>query len=147
MRRFSCGQDRAVGAGVMLLAAHARAGPPAEMHRELDPAEAVDERVDHVDGEVRRAVRVVVAAAHVRIDEEAQVRIVDLDDVDADVADERDLAPERLDAIAHEVVAPRIGVARAHRVPQPLAEQRGRGQRDLGADVRDALEERAPRAR
>ena len=134
-------QDRPVGAGVVLLAAHARAGAAAQMHRELDAREAFDHRVRHLDREIGRAIGIVVGLAHVGIDEQAQVRIVDLHDVDADVADERDLAAQRLDAVAHEILALRIRFLRALGVPQPLAEQPRRGQRDLGADVRDALQE------
>ena len=101
----------------MFFAAHARAGTPAQMHREFDAREAVDQCIGHVDREIGRAIGVVIIRAHVGIDEEAQMRVVDLDDVDADLLDQLDLAAQRRHAIAHEVVALRIRFARALGVP------------------------------
>ena len=61
------------------------------------------------------------------IDEQAQVRVVDLDDRDAFVAKQLDFAADDRHAVADEVFALGIGLRRLHRVPHSLAEQRGRG--------------------
>ena len=85
-------QDRIVAAG-MVLSPRTRA--PARRQRctaSFTPAKPVDHLVDHVDGEVGRAVGVVVLRAHVGIDEQAQMRIVDLHDRHAHVLQQLELA-------------------------------------------------------
>ena len=58
--------------------------------------------MDHGDGESGGAVRIFVGAAHVGVDEQAQVRVVDLDDVDTDALDELDFPAQRFDAGLHD---------------------------------------------
>ncbi len=124
-----------------MLAAHAGAGAPAQMDRELDAAETLDQLVDHVDREIGGAVGVVILGAHLGVDEQAEMRIVDLHDVGTGLDDQLELAPEDRHAVAHEGLACRIGLARALGVPEPLAQQGRGGQRDLGLPRRDRFQE------
>ena len=77
---------------MLRLAAGPRARAPAEVNGELDALDAFDHLVIHVDGKIGGAIRVVVPAPHVRVDEQAQMRIVDLNDRDVGLAEQLDLA-------------------------------------------------------
>ena len=68
------------------------------------------------------------------------MRVVDLDDVRAGLADQFQLAPQDRHAVAHEIFALGIGLGRFFRVPHALAEQRRRRQRRLDLARGDALE-------
>ncbi len=74
--------------------------------------------------EVGGTVGILVAPAHIGIDEQAEMRIVDLHDLDAHVLQQCDLGAQRGHAVPHEILTLRIGLARAALVPQPLAQQR-----------------------
>ena len=56
-------------------------------------------------------------------------------------ADQLQLAPQDRHAVAHEILALRVGLGRFLRIPHPLAEQRRRRQRGLDLARGDALEE------
>ena len=63
--------------------------------------------------------------ARIGIDEQAEMRIVDLDDLDADVPQQGRSRPERRHAGTHEIFAIGIGLARTLGIPQALAQQSG----------------------
>ena len=70
------------------------------------------------------------------------MRIVDLHDRDAFVAQQLDFAAQDRHAVADEIVALRIGLRRFLRIPHPLAEQ-GRGRHGgLEVSLRQLLEKR-----
>ena len=133
--------DGLIAALKLRLAAPAGARAPAQVHGKLGVPAALHDGVDHVHGEVGRRVGIGKLSAHVRIDEQTQMRIVDLDDIGAGLLDQFKLALEDGDAIADEVFALRIGLGRFFGMPHALAEQRRGRQRCLDLSRRDRLEE------
>ena len=69
-----------------------RAGAAAQVDGQLDALDPLHDLVVHVDREVGGTLRIVVLGAHIGIDEQAQVRIVDLDDGHSLIAQQFDLA-------------------------------------------------------
>ena len=125
-------EDRAVAAAVRMLR-RARA-PPARRQRctaSLTPVMPLTTSLIMSTAKAAAASGSAYWLRTVGIDEQAQVRIVDLHDVRAGIAHEFQFAAQNRHAGAHEVVALRIGLRGFLRVPHPLAEQRGRGQRGL----------------
>ena len=86
--------DRPVATAERLLSARPCTRSPAQVHGGTDPGDAIHYLVHRVHGEVRRAIGVVVSGAHPGVHEQAQMRIVDLGDVGAGVADQLQLAAE-----------------------------------------------------
>jgi hypothetical protein len=76
-------ENRIVAAAVIGFATRSRAGPPAEMHCQLYSVDAFDQLIVHVGCEVGGAIGVFVLTANPWVDEQAQMRIVDLDDRNA----------------------------------------------------------------
>ena len=113
----------------------------AEVHRHGDPGDPVHDLVEQVDGEVDLVLRVVVAGAHLGIDEEAEVGVVELGDAHPAGGDRLKLGAQHRDEGAHERLPGGVRLARALRVPHPLGEQVGRGQAHLGQPVRVGDEE------
>ena len=132
--------NRLVASLKLRLAADAGARAAAQVDCEGHAFDALDHRIDHIHGEIGRGVGLAIGRAHRRIDEEAQMRIVDLDDVGTGVADELHLAPQDRNAVAHKVIALRIGLGRFVRVPHALAQQGRRRQRGLDLARGDRLE-------
>ena len=95
------------------------------MDSELDSAQAIGDFVDHLHREGRGGVRVGILASHGGINEQAQVRIVNLRDVCAGIAHEFQFTPQDRHAGAHEIASLRIRLRGLFRVPHAFAQQRG----------------------
>ena len=80
--------DRAIAALVRMFATGARASTPAQVDSQLNSAYAADNFVDHVDSELGRGIGIPMLGTYFRIHEKAQMRIVDLRNVRASLADQ-----------------------------------------------------------
>ena len=105
----------------------------------LDIAEPFDNLVNHIDTEVSGAVSVIVVRADFWVNKQAKVRVVNLNDSDAFLAQEFDLAAQDGDAIGDERVTSGIGGAGFFGRPHAFAQQRGCGQGCLDPAVGDRL--------
>ena len=97
--------NRTVTAAVGLFAARARAGAATKMHGDFDAGDAADDLIDHVDRKSGRGIGVGIFGAHAGIHEQAKMRVVDLRDVRAGIADQFQFAAEDRHASADEIVA------------------------------------------
>src|SRR5439155_20080799 len=105
LQAVELGENFVISAGVLGFAADARAGAAAEVNGQLQVGKTIHHRVEHVDGEVLGFLRVFILRADGGVDEEAQVRVVDLNDGGAGVAQKLQLLAQDGDAVADEVVA------------------------------------------
>ena len=106
-------KNGSVAPGVSGFAPGAGAGATAEVNGYLDITEPFDNLVDHIDTKVSGAVSVVVVRAYFRVNKQAKVRVVNLNDSDAFFAQELDFAAQDGDAIGDERVTRGIGGASA----------------------------------
>ena len=107
---------------MLRIAARTCARATSQMNCHLYAFNAMDDLIVHVDGEVRGTVWISVLAADLRIDEQAQMRIIDLDNGDTLVAEQFNLPAENRNAVAHEVFTSRISNRRLVGIPHSLAE-------------------------
>src|SRR5262245_8472502 len=103
-------QDGVVATAMVGFAAGARTGTAAEMDGQFGAFDAFDDLIVHIDGEVGGFFGVVVLLAHIRIDEEAEVWVIDLNDRDAFVAKQLDLAAKDGNTGANEILSLGIGL-------------------------------------
>ncbi len=94
--------------------------PPAEVHRGPDAVHARHDLVEQVHAERGLRVGIGEARAHLRVDEQAQVRIVELGHRDARRLDREELAAKHRHQRAHEGLAGRVRRARSLRIPHAL---------------------------
>ena len=66
------------------------AGAPAEMHRDFHAADPVHHLIDHLHRKRRGGIGVGIFSPHLRVDEEAEMRVVDLHDVRTGIAHDLD---------------------------------------------------------
>ena len=102
-------KNGSVAPGVSGFAPGAGTGAAAEVNGYLDITEPFDNLVDHIDTKVS----VVVVRADFRVNKQAKVRVVNLNDSDAFFAQELDFAAQDGDAIGDERVTRGIGGASA----------------------------------
>ena len=95
-------KDGSVTSGVSGFAPGAGAGATAEVNGYLDIAEPFDNLVDHIDTKVSGAVGVVVVCSNFRVNKQAKVRVVNLNDSDAFFAQELDFAAQDGNAVGDE---------------------------------------------
>src|SRR3954468_2846291 len=97
--------DRAVAARMGMLAASASAGASAKVHGDFDSLNASDDFIDHLHRNRGGSVRIGILLADVGVNEEAEVRIVDLSDVSARISHQFQFAAKYGDAGANKIVA------------------------------------------
>ena len=104
--------------------------------------DAGDDAIDEIDRVVELRPRIGVAGADALVDEQAQVRVVDLRDLHVLGDDGLERLVQDGDERLGEVALRGVGLARKLGIPHALAEEVGRGQRGLDAHVAVVLEER-----
>src|SRR5437867_8130856 len=87
-------ENALVPAHVTSLAAGPGAGSTTEMHRDIQIAEAVRYGIDHLDRKIRRGLSILIPRANPGIDKQAQVRVVNLHDARAGLAEQREFLPQ-----------------------------------------------------
>ena len=92
LQSIQLGQDEIVASLELRFTSNTRASAPAQVHGQLDAAGAVHDLVDHIDGKVGGGIGVGILRAHLRIDEQAEMRVVDLHDIRARLANQFQLA-------------------------------------------------------
>ena len=95
-------EDWSVASGVGGFTTGAGACAPTEVNGKLDIIEAFNDLVDHIDTEVRGVFGVIVFCPDIGIDEQAKVRVVNLNHGDAFFAQEFNLAAKDGDAGGNE---------------------------------------------
>ena len=104
-------KNGSVAPGVSGFAPGAGTGAAAEVNGCLDIAEPFDNLVNHIDTEISGAVSSGVVRADFRVNKQAKVRVVNLNDSDAFLAQELDFAAQDGDAIGDERLTRGIGGA------------------------------------
>jgi len=132
-------EDRIIPAGVCYFAARAAAGPATEMHSDFDAGDPFDDLVDHVDGEVGCLFCVGIFRAHIRIDEQAQMRVIDLNDIGSLLLQQFELAAQHRHACTHKVVLLRVRLDRLFTIPHAFSQQRRRRKCGLDLPFSDCL--------
>ena len=100
---------RSVTPGVGSFAPGAGACATAEVNRKLDIVKAFDDLVYHIDAEVRSMFGVVIFSADVGIDEQAKVRVINLYNGNAFLAQQFNFAAKDGDAVDDERLARGVG--------------------------------------
>ena len=95
-------KNGSVTSGVSGFAPGAGSSATAEVNRKLDIFKAFDDLVDHIDTEVRGMFGVVISSADIGIDEQAKVRVVNLNNGNAFFAQEFNFVAKDGDAIGNE---------------------------------------------
>src|SRR5215831_18008512 len=117
--------DRSIAATIGVFASGARTGSAAEVDGYRYPGDSVHNLIDHFYGKCCCIIRIGVSGPHEGIDEKTEVRIVDLGNVRAGVADQLEFATQKGNAGAHEVLPLRKGATGFLLSPHPFSEQRG----------------------
>ena len=86
--------DRVIPSLVRHLSTGTSPGPSAKMQCELC-IDSINHFIDHINSEVCRTIRVIVQRSYLWIDEQAQVRIVNLDDIGSCLANEFDFFSQK----------------------------------------------------
>ena len=133
-------KNGSVTSGVSGFAPGAGSSATAEVNRKLDILKAFDDLVDHIDTEVRGMFGVVISSADIGIDEQAKVRVVNLNNGNAFFAQQFNFAAKDGDAVGDERLARGVGATRFFGGPHAFTEQRGSGQGCLDLTVGDRFQ-------
>ena len=98
-------ENWSVASGVGGFASGARTGATAEVYGNLDFIETFDDLVDHIDTEVSGMFWVVIFSADIGIDEQAKVRVVNLNNGNAFFAQQFNFTAKDGDAVGDERLA------------------------------------------
>ena len=115
--------------------------PAAQMHGQTHASSPLNHRVGHIRRKSHLRPGIVIPGAHLVVDKQAQMRVIDLHDIDAGLAQQLQFTAQNRHAGLDECIAGRIGRPRLFRVPHPLAQQRRCRQCGLDLTRSDALEE------